>query len=450
MIMAATAVSESLGSIIGPENVITDTEWLRAYRLRTRTPKLVLRPGSEREIVEIVRFAAAEKLSLVPAGARSKLAMNIPVHAHDIALDMTRLDRVVAYDADDLTLSVQPGLPLSRLAGILGERGQFLPLAVAFENRASVGGTIASGMDSPLRQLYGTARDYVLGMEFVTGDGQLVKSGGRVVKNVSGYDLHKLMIGSFGSLGVITRINFRTFPATGSMRGFVSSAHSALEVAGMRQRIAQSPLRPLTIEMADPTAVELLWGNTIRSAANGNWALLVTFAGSEKVLGRYEREVRHLAGSHEIELLDEKKAAAALSRVREFAPLALESSAQTVIVKMSVLPSRLAPQLDEAARVCQGYELRWAALARGIGVIYFALLPSAQDEETRDRVNRALCELFEATEGRGGNFTVPWCPEEWNADVFRRKTTRNDLEQMRKIKRVFDPNGVFACGVDIP
>ncbi len=117
---------------------------------------------------------------------------------YDLALDLTRLDRVIAYDPGDMTLSVEPGIPLRRIESALAEHRQFLPLVVPFMDRATVGGTIASGVDSPLRQFYGTARDYVLGIEFVTGDGASAKSGGRVVKNVSGYDLHKLMIGALG------------------------------------------------------------------------------------------------------------------------------------------------------------------------------------------------------------------------------------------------------------
>ena len=98
-----------------------------------------------------------------------------------------------------------------------------MPLAVPFLDRTTVGGTIASGVDSPLRQSYGTARDYILGMEFVTGEGIVAKSGGRVVKNVTGYDMHKLMIGSLGTLGVITKINLRTFPRPLHTRGFIAA-----------------------------------------------------------------------------------------------------------------------------------------------------------------------------------------------------------------------------------
>src|SRR4029077_15387818 len=109
------------------------------------------------------------------------------------------------YDPGDLTLSVEAGCPVCRVQAALAEYCQFLPFAVPFFERSTIGGAIASGVDSPLRHGFGTARDFVLGIEFVTGDGTASKSGGRVVKNVTGYDLHKLMIGSCGWLHLITQ-----------------------------------------------------------------------------------------------------------------------------------------------------------------------------------------------------------------------------------------------------
>jgi glycolate oxidase FAD binding subunit len=170
---------------------------------------------------------------------------------------MTRLNKVIAYDPGDLTLSVEAGVPLAKLAQVLAEHRQFLPLPVPFVNRTTIGGLIASGVDSPLRQFYGTARDFLLGMEFVTGEGVAAKSGGRVVKNVTGYDIHKLMIGALGTLGVITRVNFKTFPMPLGSRGFVARFANAESAVDMRQRIAQSALTPLTLEILSPLVAEL-------------------------------------------------------------------------------------------------------------------------------------------------------------------------------------------------
>ncbi|HXX44462.1 MAG TPA: FAD-binding oxidoreductase [Candidatus Acidoferrales bacterium] len=454
MSMAAPGISSGLAEIVGPANVVTDPTQLAAYGIGACAPKIAVRPGTNQEVAEIVRLAVAEKLALVPVGARTKLCMNIPPRRYDLALDMTRLDRIVAYDPDDLTLSVEPGISLRKLADVLAEHGQFIPLAVPFLRNATVGGTIASGADSPLRHSYGTARDYTLGMEFVTGDGKIVKSGGRVVKNVSGYDLHKLMIGSLGSLGVLTKINLRTFPAPRELRGLVAYFDSAQSAVELRQSIAKSPLKPLTLEILSPLAAESLSCDRAEqiepgqlrayALASGRWTILASFCGAEEVLKRYERGLREVAGTADSVSLGKSAAAVALGRVREFIPIALESSPAAVVVKASVLPARIGELLGDAESIAAESGVRSAAIARGVGLIYFALLPESRQDENRSRAARAVSRLRDACIRRTGNFAIACCPAEWRGSLSKLQTSGAELELMRKLKSVFDPSGVFA------
>ena len=226
--MSTTGVifSSQLASIAGSANVTCDSPNLTAYEIDGKAPAAAVRPGSSEEIAEIVKFALSEKLALVASGARTKLSMGMPPRQYDIAIDMARLARVIAFDPNDLTLGAESGISLREIASLLAEHNQWLPLWRPLRNQATIGGTIASGVDGPLRQFYGTARDYVLGIEFVTGEGACAKSGGRVVKNVSGYDIHKVMIGALGTLGIVTKVNFRTFPVPALMRGFAAAFKS--------------------------------------------------------------------------------------------------------------------------------------------------------------------------------------------------------------------------------
>ena len=171
--MSATSktASSHLPDIVGAEHVSTDPAELGACAVDGKLPSVTVCPGSTEEVIEVVKYAAAEKLALIASGARTKLGIGSPPARYDVALDMTRLNRIIAYDPGDLTLSVETGTPLRKVAEALAQHRQFLPLAVPYFDRATVGGTIASGVDTPLRQFYGTARDYVLGMEFVLGEG---------------------------------------------------------------------------------------------------------------------------------------------------------------------------------------------------------------------------------------------------------------------------------------
>ncbi|MGO9591695.1 MAG: FAD-binding oxidoreductase [Candidatus Acidiferrales bacterium] len=447
MTAASTTLPARIAEIAGSQNVISDPAQLAAYEIGSKIPSAAVRPESAAHIAEIVRFAAAEKLAIVTCGARTKFGMGMPPRQYDLALDMTRLDRVVAYDPGDMTLSVEPGIPLRRIENALVEHRQFLPLVVPFMDRATTGGTIASGVDSPLRQFYGTARDYVLGIEFVTGDGTLAKSGGRVVKNVSGYDLHKLMIGALGTLGLMTKINLRTFPLPAATRTIVATFKDAAGAIGLRHAIAGSALRPLVLEILSPSAVEMF--SVVGSPSNPGWSVVTSFAGTANALERCARELSQMAEQNAaiaFAPLQEERLLAASRRIGEFVSVVLASSPAAAILKLSVLPTNMHAILDAAAKAADAATLRWAALARGIGIIYFALLPVERNEDTLTRVARATNDISAQCAALAGNATIPWCPAEWKAALPIWGPERADLGPMRALKQVFDPHDVFAPG----
>jgi len=447
MSSASTLISTRAAEIAGARNVIVDPAALDAYAIGGMIPSTAIRAESVEQIAEIMKFAVAEKLAIVVCAARTKLDIGAPPRQYDLALDLTRLDRVVAYDPGDMTLSVEPGIPLHRIQSALTEHRQFLPLVVPFMDRATAAGTIASGIDSPLRQFYGTARDYVLGIEFVTGDGAAVKSGGRVVKNVSGYDIHKLMIGALGTLGVLTRINFRTFPLPAATRAIVATFGDAARAVALRHALAGSPLRPLVLEIVSPRAAELLGGKSL--ASNDDWSVVASFAGTPTALERCERDVRKMAeqnGAAAFTSSDDEPSLAAPDRTSEFPAAALASSAAATILKLSVLPTKMQAMLDAAAKAVDAAQMQWAATARGVGTIYFALLPSERNEDALARVSRATNEIFGRCAALDGNATIPWCPAEWKSALPIWGPERSDLGPMRALKKVFDPHGVFSPG----
>jgi glycolate oxidase FAD binding subunit len=455
---AGTSASSRLGDIAGSANVINDPTQLAAYAIDDKTPGAAVRPGTSAEVAEIVKFAAAEKLAIVASGARTKLGIGFAPSRYDLALDMTRFNRVIAYDPGDLTLSVEGGVPLRALGQALAEHRQFLPLAVPFMQQTTIGGLITSGVDSPLRQFYGTARDFLLGMEFITGAGVAAKSGGCVVKNVTGYDIHKLMIGSLGTLGVITRVNFKTFPMPKRSRGLVARFATAQGAFDMRNRIARSVLTPLTMELLSPRVAELFESQAASRyepapmpanvISRTEWALTTGFAGNEDVLKRYAADLQQMAeeaGATAVTVLAENLQPA-FNRKREFVPIALDSSPAATIVKMSVIPMRMMDALTRAQRAAESNALPWAAMARGLGVIYFALLPAGRSEDVKVGTAAAMDAIHAACAELGGHSTVPWCPAEWKNAVKIWGPPRADFVQMQKVKRIFDPQGILSPG----
>src|SRR5271155_4223859 len=271
MPVTSSNLGDRLASIIDASRVHSDPAALARYVIDEVIPGAVVKPVTAEDMAEIARFAIAENLGIVAVGSRSKLGIGMPPTRYDIALDMTALDQIAHYDPGDLTLSVDAGLPLAKLNAALAPHRQFVPLLLPFYSTSTIGGAIATGLDSPLRQTYGTARDFLIGAEFIDGTGARCKSGGRVVKNVTGYDLHKLLIGSLGTLGIITRLNFRTFPSFASgesqIENFCASFADAKSALAFRDQIAKSPFTPDAVEILGPEAAHILSDAIARRAA---------------------------------------------------------------------------------------------------------------------------------------------------------------------------------------
>src|SRR5580692_1370605 len=288
----AQASFTRLEEIAGGAHVVTDSAEIAAREVCGVRPAVIVRPVDAAQIAEILRFAAAEKLAVIPTGGCTKLGIGSPPARYDIALDLSRMNRVLAYDPQDLTLGVEPGVRIEDLLLTLAAERQFLPLAVSFADRATIGGIVATNSCSPLRHAFGAARDFCLGMEFVTGEGALAKSGGRVVKNVTGYDLHKLLIGSLGSLAVITRVNFRTFPMPQAQGTFVATFSSAEAAFDFCRTVSHSVLTPQIVEVANPGAAALIFSGEFSARIEPRtWFVIVSAAGQPAVVQRHEREL---------------------------------------------------------------------------------------------------------------------------------------------------------------
>ena len=488
----STNLALTLEAILGASRVLSDHATRAAYAVDEMIPSAVAKPSSSEQAAEIVRFAALEKLALVPCGARTKLQIGAPPALYDIALDMTALNQIVHYDPGDLTLSADAGTPLEKLNATLLEHHQFLPLLVPWYSHSTIGGAIASGIDSPLRQFYGTARDFLIGAEFVDGTGKLCKSGGRVVKNVTGYDLHKLLIGSLGTLAVITRLNFRTFPAPiAGSRGFVASFSNAQGALALRRAILQSPLTPLTLDILSPGLAQVFSqsapatpetpmcsgkeqnANHYALAPIGDWfrpsewQLCAAFAGTPDVLVRYTRALTRFAEESRATataILDDTTRPAVWGRLRETLSMLLDSSPATVIFKISVLPSRHAALFQHLRQIADRNALPHALLARADGTIYFALLPASTDQITTARVGFAavqvrnsVCDPRDRANPRRGHASLLFAPTDWKRvisvpdggegfaiDLWGRPLL--NLALMQRLKSAFDPQTILAPG----
>ncbi len=486
---STTILSDRLASVLGSNRVERDPTKLSAYAVDELTPSAIAKPATAEETAEVVRFALKENLSIIPSGSRSKIQIGNTPARYDIALDMTALNQIANYDPGDLTVSIDAGCTLQTIAATLNPQNQFLPLPSAFGENATIAGTIASGVDSHLRQFFGTARDFLIGAEFIDGSGARCKSGGRVVKNVTGYDLHKLLIGSLGTLGIITRLNFRTFPALASgesqIENFCASFAHAKSALAFRDQIAKSPFTPDAVEILSPEAAHILSHSLARRAAKGsftappltpppflpNWNVLVAFHGTLELRARYQKALKELAQQEGTKLSDELAATAfnAIHNLRE-------ASRVPVIFKITQVPGKLTALFAALAEVSRIANIPQAIIARGLGIVYFALLPedplkhldqlqlqagldapamtpivASSYQDAYAKLAAASTATFAACAAESATAQIQFAPPPLKRqlnilgpDILG--PARRDATAMRRLKSAFDPNNLFSPG----
>jgi glycolate oxidase FAD binding subunit len=442
-----------LEDIVGGTYVLADATEISARAVCGVRPSVVVRPADAAQIAEILRFAASEKLAVIPTGGCTKLEIGLPPARYDMALDLSRMNRVLAYDPHDLTLGVEPGVRIEDLLLALAEKKQFLPLAVPFLDRATIGGIVATSSSSPLRHAYGGVRDFCLGLEFVTGEGAQAKSGGRVVKNVTGYDLHKLLIGSLGTLAVITRVNFRTFPMPQAQGTFIVTFSSAESACDFCRVVSHSVLTPQIMEIANPGAAALLFSGEISARLEPRtWTVIVSAAGHAAVVDRHERELARLAGAanaDEFVPLTDAESHSVLAQIHEFPRLMRERDSSVAIFRISVVLGAMASLLAKLRVLAAQRELDFVSLARVSGILYAAFLPQRQVAGPPRSMPGIFAEVFRACgqPEMQASAMLEWCPAELktSADIVW-GPSRPDFELMQRVKRSFDPQNVLAPG----
>ena len=386
------------------------------YAVDGATPQIALRPETRDEVAAALVAAHAARAAVVPQGARTAIALGRPIARYDIALDVRGLDRVIAYEPDDLTVTVEAGVTLDTLQRTLSEHGQYLSVDAPPDDRVTVGGLLATARPGAWRGHLPGQRDLVLGMTVALPDGSLVTSGGRVVKNVSGYDMHRMHTGALGALGVIVEASFKVAPLPRAARSLMVSAASL-------DRAQEIALAVWDRALAT-RAISVLSAQSAQSAgAGGSDGVLIDLAGPEAALERSLHEVRELATA----------AAASASEVddepwRRLRALAGDSDA--TVLRLGVPPAEVARGI--AAAETAGC-IAWGHLAAGSVLARAETIAAPAAEQLR-----ALASGF------GGFLQIESAPVALRSAVD--PFAGGEVELMRSLKRQFDPLGTLNPG----
>lgn len=449
-----TNLAARLIETVGSQHVVCAPEELVAYAVDGLSPALIVRPVSAAEVLEVVKFAIAEKLKILPVGSRSKCEIGAAPARFDIALDVTGLHEIAHFDAGDMTLSIDAGTPLRQVEEFLRPHRQFLPLAVPCFETTTAGGVVASGIDSVLRQQYGPARDFLIGAEFIDGKGQLCKSGGRVVKNVTGYDLHKLLIGSLGTLGVITRLNFRTYPVPATTRGFAAAFAKGTAALEFRNFVEKAGVPLTNFELISPEAGKMM--RAILQQANepvaeplreGTWCAYASFEGTEAVVKRIGNELETFArgaGSRNLVVLEGAADDALSGMLREAFEWLRWAATGTLVYRLAVC-DELQAVMAGMEHAAAGWGLRSVPLLRSAGILYFALLADTEAEIAAHaaEIDARVSSLARSSHGLA---TLLHAPLQAKLKIAETRAARGDAKLQERVKLSFDPGGVFVPG----
>ena len=368
-------------------------------------PREVVRPGTVEEVSEVLRAAAADGRTVVPVGGRSKLTWAGPPDSCDLLVDLTGLDRVVEHVAGDLTVVAEAGVRLTDLQAQVGEAGQLLGLDPT-EDGATLGGIVSANASGPRRLRYGTTRDLLIGVTVVLADGTVAHAGGKVVKNVAGYDLGKLFTGAHGTLGIVASTTWRLHPVPPARRAVTLELPDAAAAGPLSIALARSTLTP--------SAVELV------GSAGGAARLVVLFESiAESVAGQARSAVALLGGGEESEDLP-----------GEFGRR--PGGADDVLLRLAHAPAALCAVLGALPPGA-------AVAAHAATGVTYAAVPAAETADVLPRLRTAIAP-------HDGTAVVLRAPDAVRDSLDHWGPVGDSLDLMRRVKERFDPERRMSPG----
>lgn len=433
-----------LQAIVGGERV-EGAARAAAFAVDGILPELVVRPGTQDEVSRVVAACARAGAAMIPWGGGTAMGLgNAPARAQ-VVLCLDRLDRLVEWDPANLTVTAEAGMSLSALQEVISRDRAILPLDPPAAHRVTLGGLVAANQSGPARLLYGTVRDWLLGMRVVLPDGQRIHCGGRVIKNVSGYDMNKIFISSLGTLGIITEVTFRLLPVP-AQRGAVIGLFPGLAQAwAAAKRVQASFMLPEALDLLNPAAVDLLAPTLGLPAAPGTCALATALAGSPETVERQARELTATfeAGGGTSLSLPNAQAGPAWQTICNL----LEGpNPARILCKITVPIARTADLVAAAGQAGLAGGLRATVVAHACsGVIWARYLPGMEGALGAP-VPKVLEELRREAQAAGGSLVLHEAPPPLKRQVDAWGSPGDGIGMMRRLKAEFDPRGICNPG----
>jgi glycolate oxidase FAD binding subunit len=389
------------------------------------------RPATVDDLRQAVTDRVAQGHAIYPQGGRTALDHGGPPGRPGVAVDTGSLDRVVDYPHADMTITVEAGITVAALGACLAAQGQRLLIDVPRPALATVGGVYATNTCGPRRFGAGRPRDQILGVAFVTSDGALVRGGGRVVKNVAGYDFPRLITGSMGTLGVITEVTLKVRPRPEASALAWATFDDASPLATVLEQLNTSGTRPIAVELLNPSAAQRV-GEPL-GLPTGRWTVVVGFEDNLTSVAWQLDRLRTELARPALEIREGSEAEPLWSALTEFQAAEMGPVTALANLRPSGVPGFVA-ELDPG---------RWAVQAHaGNGIVR----AHALGEPDLDRLAAEIDRLRALSVRDGGNLALSRCPTRWKERLRVWGEPRADWAVCARVKQALDPLGVMNPG----
>ncbi len=430
-------------TLIGAVGAVTVGDKAASRRIDGLSPSVVVHPEDLRELTGALHATNQDDLAVAPWGGGTRLELGNSPERLDMVLDLSRLDHIVEHNPADLTATVQGGITVDKLQNALGQHGQFLAIDTPLPDRATIGGALAVGASGPSKWQYGSPRDTVIGMTVAQADGTLTKSGGQVVKNVSGYDMARLHIGAIGTLGIIAEISFKLTPLPANEAtviavydGFRASIDAGLAVF-------HSDVVPLAITAFDDIA------NNQKEYVDrsGSGFLAIRLGGRPLALERQLKECRSLCRQLGSSQIDAIYGEGATNVWRGLADFGWNEKAMPIVLCRALLEPTSVPGFVDTLPRSQGPEgLLLAVAAQPAHGVVFLAWSADGESPSWDAVTRLLRSSREAVNRAGGRMIIERCPVDVKSRFDVWDEVGPPLATMRRLKEQYDSKRILNPG----
>jgi len=414
-------LARRLESVCGAAAVRNEMSALSAHIVDGKIPALICAPETPDQVADALRICNEAAAAVIPWGGSTAMSLGNPPRQVDLVLQLHRLDRVIDHDHANLTVTVQSGITLNALQSVMSQQNQLVPFDAPFPDRTTVGGIVAANLNGPRRMSYGSVRDLIIGMKVALASGELIRAGGKVVKNVAGYDMCKLFTGSLGTLGIIPEVTLRVAPIPASSATVIAEG-TLPQTVEMSRSVVNSKLLPTGVFLRNQTASQ-------------NYRLQIAFDGFATTVARQVSDVTALAQRHGLaaQSVDQQQQII-WQEVRDF-PLQ-----QNLWIFRLTRPRGATIDVIQAL---QGWRAAGEDLAvvadLAMGTVWIAMSPATRNVER-------FAELIALAQGHRGHAVIFAAPFELKTGIDIWGPASSTLMLMRNLKQQFDPQCLLNPG----